>query len=59
MNPECERGRHGELRAEPPSINDAYVNVDYVCTVCGLIVQSSSWTRMAWDMQHNKVEVIE
>jgi len=50
----CRRGLHAELRDDDPIIGDTFVNIDHVCSRCGLCVASTSWTRKAWNDKETK-----
>jgi len=35
-----------------PIFNSGSVNIDHTCTRCGQVVMTTSWTREAWDEDH-------
>jgi hypothetical protein len=49
---DCRRGLHAPLIEQPPLPFDdtsPSVEVDWVCSACGRVVETVSWTRAAWD----------
>ncbi len=46
---ECEQGRHGSLLASQAIVIGEAVNVDWTCARCGRLVQTTSYTREAWE----------
>lgn len=46
--PQCDQGRHSEIRDRAPEDLDDCVNVEHFCIACGQNVSVTSWTKDAW-----------
>lgn len=53
---DCANGKHGTLLDSEPIDYGGAVNVDVSCSVCGLRVSTTSWTRDAWEKAQAKAQ---
>jgi hypothetical protein len=56
MANDCEHGYHAVLVAREPVDSGDSVEIDHVCTACGAIEYTVSWTKKAW-LEHEIKEL--